>query len=77
MKKIKGKKKTVVCANLKQTSTKYDVMCRTMLRKILYIQKRHVDEFMFVMFSSMISRYIATSCELKKSTKSYFIINVF
>ena len=30
----RGRRKTVVYANLKRTSTKYDVMCKAMLGKI-------------------------------------------
>ena len=49
------------------------MVCRAMLEEMPYMQKRHMDEFMFLMFLSMINRYIATFCDLKERTKSYFI----
>ena len=50
-------------------------MSKAMLEKMPYIKKRHMDEFINVshVFINDISRCIATSCDLKKRTKSSFI----
>ena len=73
------RRKTVVCINLKQTSTKCgvalcDVYGNAEKNIIAYIWK-DMDEFIDVshVFINDISRYIAAFCDLKKKTKRSFI----
>ena len=51
----KGRRETVVCANLKQTSSKRGM---TMLQKCHLYKKTYVWVWMFLMFLQMISRHI-------------------
>ena len=77
-KREKRRRKTIVCTNLKQTSTKFGVaLCGVQgnavkAAYISHIKKTYMDEFINVYhaFISDISRYIATFCDLKKRTKS-------
>ena len=79
--KGKGRTKTVVYTNLKQTSTKCDLALIWCVRQYWEKchKKRHMDEFInvFHAFINNISRYIATSCDLKKRAKSSFFILMF
>ena len=77
-KREKRRRKTIVCINLKQTSTKFGVaLCGVQgnavkAAYISHIKKTYMDEFINVYhaFISDISRCIATFCGLKKRTKS-------
>ena len=43
-----------------------------MLGKIPHTKKRHMNEFLCFIFLSIIDRYIATVCDLKKRTSSLY-----
>ena len=74
-KREKRWRKTVVCANLKQTPTKYGMaLCGVSVGQCwekYHIYKKCMDEFLI--FLSMINRYIAAFCDMKKITKISFI----
>ena len=67
----KGRTETVVCTNLKQTSTKYGVAMR---QKMSYIQKRHIYEFIcFSCLSQWLVDIHNYLLRFKERAKSSFI----